>query len=231
MLNTHSLAATLDGINEALFQDRALSQAEMEEVLKWLAGRQYRSGPNAGLFAPTQNDYDAGVRLFTGEKLKTRLAARNILGGEAARALALFDLPSPEAQDVVQRLDRNLLQSCYSRSCIIGECAHSSVGLMRYLAVGKVDDAEQRLLMHIQTLSQQRNGKGRWKRFPFYYTLLAILEIDLSLARDDASPRSAAKEEMRYTAPACERFLRRSPTGDVFDQRRRAVVQKVLEHC
>jgi len=219
MLNPHSLAATLDGVNAAMFQERALIQAEMQAVFKWLAGRQYRSGPHAGLFAPTQGDYDAGVRLFTGEKLKTLLAARNVLGAEAARALALFDLPAPEAQDVIQRLDRNLLQACYSRACVLGECAHSAVGLMRYLATGKVDGAEQRLLMHIQTLARQRDGQGRWKRFPFYYTLLALLEIDLPSARD----------EMHYTAPACERYLRRSPTDDVFDQRRRAVVQRVLE--
>jgi hypothetical protein len=221
MLNPHSLAATLDGINGALFQDRAISQAEMEEVLRWLAGRQYRSGPHAGLFAPTQNDYDAGVRLFTGEKLNTLLATRNVLGSEAARALVLSDLPPQETADILERLNRNMLRSCYAHSCVIGECAHSSVGLMRYLAVSKVDDAEQRLQLHVQTLSQQRNGKGRWKRFPFYYTLLALVEIDLPSAR----------EETRYTAPACERFLRRSPTGDVFDQRRRVVVQKVLEHC
>ncbi len=221
MINPHSLAATLDTINEALFQDRALSKARMEGVVKWLAGRQYRSGPNAGLFALTQKDYDNGVRLFTGEKLKTFLAARNVLGGEFARALVLFDLPSPEMQAIIARVNHNLLWACYSRSCIIGECAHSSVGLMRYLAMRKVDDAEQRLRSHVHTLSQQRDGRGRWKRFPFYYTLLALLEVDLPSARD----------EMRYTAPACERYLRRSPQDDVFYQRRRTIVQKVLDRC
>jgi hypothetical protein len=149
------------------------------------------------------------------------LATRNVLGGEAARALVLFDLPPQETAGMLERLNRNMLRACYAHSCVIGECTHSSVGLMRYLATGEVDDAERRLEIHIQTLSQQRNGKGRWKRFPFYYTLLALLEIDLPSSRD----------EMRYTAPACERYLRRSPTDDVFDQRRRAIVQKVLEHC
>jgi hypothetical protein len=94
---------------------------------------------------------------------------------------------------------------------------------MRYLATGGVDDAERWLQVHVQTLSQQQGSKGRWKRFPFYYTLLALLEIDLPSARD----------EMRYSAPACERYLRRSPTltDDVFYRRRRAIVQRVLGRC
>ncbi len=197
------------------------ARAEVVELVQWLGQRQYKSGPHAGLFAPTQGDYKDGVRLFTGERLKTRLATRNVLSGEAARALVLFDLPLRETESILERLNFNMLQACYSRSCVIGECAHSSVGLMRYLAMREVDDAEQRLQSHIQILSRQRNGKGRWKRFPFYYTLLALLEIGLPLARD----------EMRYTAPACERCLRRSPTDDVFYRRRRTIVQKVLGCC
>lgn len=222
MLDPHSLAATLDGVNEAFFYARALSRADAVELVRWLDRRQYKSGPHAGLFAPTEGDYADGARLFTGEKLKTRLATRNVLGSEAARALVLLAAPQ-ETAGILERLNRNVLQACYARSCVIGECAHSAVGLMRYLATGGVEDAEQRLQAHVQTLSQQQDGKGRWKRFPFYYTLLALLEIDLPSVRD----------EMRYSAPACERYLRRSPTptDDVFYQRRRAIVQRVLDRC
>jgi hypothetical protein len=54
-----------------------------------------------------------------------------------------------------------------------------------------------------------------------YYTLLALSETDLP----------AAVEEMRYAAPACERFLRRSPKDDGFALRQRDVVERVLARC
>jgi hypothetical protein len=94
-----SLAATLDAVNEALFNGRALSRAEKEEAARWVASRQVKAGKQAGLFAPTEDDCQGGVRLFTGERLRTKLAARNILTVEAARALLLFDM----GEDVLER--------------------------------------------------------------------------------------------------------------------------------
>ncbi len=84
LVQSNSLAATLDAVDEALFYDRTLPEVDVDETARWLAGQQVRSGKWAGMFAPTDLDYDHGVRLFTGEKLQTRLAARNILTTEAA---------------------------------------------------------------------------------------------------------------------------------------------------
>jgi hypothetical protein len=218
MIIPNSLATTLDAIHETLFDDRSLSKTQMEEAAKWIVGRQYRSGKQAGMFAPTELDYKAGIRLFTGERLKTKLATRNVLTAQAAWALALLDAG---VQDALERANRWLFRQCFSRSCTTGECAHSAVGLMRYLAVARLADSERRLAAHVEVLSRQRDGKGRWKRFPFYYTLLALSETDLP----------AAVEEMRYAAPACERFLRRSPKDDVFARRQRDVVERVLARC
>jgi len=212
-----SLAATLDAVNKALFDGRSPSKAEREEAARWIAGRQVKGGRQAGLFAPTDDDYQEGVRLFTGERLRTKLAARNILTTEAARALVLFGM----GEDILERTNRWLLEQCFASTCTVGECAHSTVGLMRYLAAGGLNDSEKRLNAHIAVLSQHRDGKGRWGRFPFYYTLLALSESDLP----------AAVEEMRYAIPACERLLRRSPKGDLFALRQRAVVERLLSRC
>ncbi|HUT21207.1 MAG TPA: hypothetical protein VM366_18800, partial [Anaerolineae bacterium] len=89
LVHTDSLAATLDAIDEALFYDREMPGRELGAVASWLAGRQARSGQWAGMFAPTGLDYAQGVVLFSGERLHTRLGARNILTTEAARALTL----------------------------------------------------------------------------------------------------------------------------------------------
>jgi len=208
---------TLDAVNEALFNGRSLSKVENKETVRWIAGRQVEVGKQAGLFAPTEDDYQQGVRLFTGERLRTKLAARNILTAEAARALLLFDIGG----DILERTNRWLLGQCFASACTVGECAHSTIGLMRYLAVGGLADSEKRANAHIAVLSQHRDGQGRWRRFPFYYTLLALCETDLP----------AAVEEMRYAAPACERFLRRSPRDELFAPRQRAVVERVLARC
>ena len=219
MIHSDSMGATLDAINKAFFYKRPPSKAQIQEAAKWIAARQIKSGPNAGLFAPTGRDYKEGVRLFTGEKLKTRLATRNVLGAEAARALLLFDVSF--VQQTLERVNGHLFEQCFSRSCVIGECAHSSVGLVRYLAAGEFADSARRLEAHVELLSRHRDDKGRWKRFPFYYTLLALSEIDTLSAVD----------EMRYAAPACERVLRRSSKDDEFSQRRRTIVQSALARC
>jgi hypothetical protein len=222
LIRPNGLAATLDAINAVFFRDHgSLPKAQAEEVAKWVSGRQVRFGRWAGMFAPTDGDYgrNGGVSLFTGEKLQTKLAVRNILTVEAARVLVLF---GAGLQGALEYTNRWLSEQCFSRDfCVIGECAHSAAGLMRYLAVGGFADAERRLDAHIKTLARHRDGKGRWKRFPFYYTLLALTEIDLP----------TAVEELRYAAPACERVRRRSLKDDKYSSRRRAIVQRALAWC
>jgi hypothetical protein len=70
----------------------------------------------------------------------------------------------------------------------------------------------------MQYLREYRDGRGRWRRFPFYYTLLALTEI----------PDSRATSEMRYAAPVLERMLKREGRADRFDVRRRGVAARVL---
>ncbi|MBN1483677.1 MAG: hypothetical protein JXA37_03060 [Chloroflexia bacterium] len=216
-MDPHSLAATLDDVQETLFYGGELSAGRLEAVAAYLAGRQHRSGEWAGMLAPTERDYHTGVRLFTGEKLQTKLAARHVLTAETARLLALLRPADPARR----RAEGWLLRQCFADGCVIGECAHSAVALMRYLAVSGRDDAPARLQALLARLSRLRSGSGRWRRFPFYYTLLALVEIDLP----------GALEELAYARPAGERYLRRASPDDAFGRRRRAVVQQALLRC
>jgi hypothetical protein len=224
LVQANSLAATLDAIDQALSYDRTLPEADVETAARWLTGRQVRSGKWAGMFAPTDLDYGHGVTLFTKEKLQTQLAARNILTAEAARALTLFSKTNPGFQDAgqyVDRADRWLSGQCFARDCMVGECAHSGIGLMRYVTVRDRDRSQEWLERHIEMLSGRRDGKGRWKGFPFYYTLLTLSEIDLPSAR----------QELCYTVPACERMRRRLSGDDPVVRRRRDVIDRVLSRC
>jgi hypothetical protein len=70
-------------------------------------------------------------------------------------------------------------------------------------------------------LKSHRNGKGRWKRFPFHYSLLALSEMKIP----------GARKEMQYAAPACERILHRGKKRDKIGKRRYSLAQRVLEMC
>jgi hypothetical protein len=76
----------------------------------------------------------------------------------------------------------------------------------------------QRLASGAAILSEHRDSRGSWRRFPFYYTLLALTEMD----------GKRATGELRYAAPRLERMLNRRGSGDRFDSRRRAVARRVL---
>jgi hypothetical protein len=78
---------------------------------------------------------------------------------------------------------------------------------------------KERLTGGVRVLEEHRDGRGRWRRFPFYYTLLALLEGGVK----------AAVPEMRYAAPGLDRLLKRPARRDKYSVRRRALAERVLE--
>jgi hypothetical protein len=69
----------------------------------------------------------------------------------------------------------------------------------------------------MRILKASRNGNGKWKRFPFFYTLYALTGID----------SRAAIEEMKFAAPVLEKYARRSPE-DKYGIRKVKLAEKVL---
>ncbi|MBC8386166.1 MAG: hypothetical protein H8E57_11690, partial [Candidatus Cloacimonetes bacterium] len=100
-------------------------------------------------------------------------------------------------------------------------CGKCSVSLWRHLLVGKYIDAERRLEAGIEVLKDHRDGKGRWRRFPFYYTLLALSEMDFA----------GAIEEMRYVAPILSKLLRRKNKIEFYHERKVLLAEKILTKC
>ena len=222
IIHTRSLAATVDAVNEAFFFGRPLSKSDRQQAAKWIAGRQGEAGSYAGMFAPTKKDFAEGLRLFTGELIKTRAGTAHIIGEEACRALILLNATGKDVADALSeatagmlgRLRKEIRPGMYC-------CGKCSCALWRHLSVGGLDKAERRLAAGVKTLKSRRDGNGRWKVFPFYYTLLALSEIDLP----------SAVSEMRYAAPSCERVLKQSPKDDGYAQRRRLLAERVLAKC
>jgi len=115
------------------------------------------------------------------------------------------------------------LTTIAGHACGMYCCARCSCALWRNLAAGGLPevDAERWLREGIAQLAALRDRNGRWGRFPVYYTLLALSEIDLP----------PAVEELRHAAPVLQRMLRRAPTGDRYDHRRRTVAERALARC
>ena len=73
----------------------------------------------------------------------------------------------------------------------------------------------------MKTLRAARLADGKWRRFRFYFTILALSEIGLP----------AARQERKYAAPRCESLLKRRPRDDQFDARRRQLAERILALC
>jgi hypothetical protein len=63
-----------------------------------------------------------------------------------------------------------------------------------------------------------RDGAHQWRRFPFWYTVLALSEMDSVEAR----------AELKYAAPALEQAASRSVPSSVYARRRREVAIRAL---
>jgi len=161
--------------------------------------------------------------VFTGESIRSGAATGHILGEEACRSLILLDVDNSNVWDSLERAKEGMLSALnsYPKNSGFYCCGTCTCALWRHLTAGGLDNSEQRLKKGMSVLRLHRKGDGRWKRFPFYYTLLALVEIDLPSAR----------KEMQYAAPVCERYLKRSPRKDKYAQRRRVLAERVLERC
>lgn len=226
IVDPDSLAATLDTLNEMFFSGTKIAKANREPTAKWIAGRQGLRFSYAGMPAPMDAECNADHRVFTGEPIKSAASASHILGEEACRALILLDVNDEFVASALKKatqgmMSRLLLPSGEPNPETLGMycCAMCSCAYWRHLAVGGLHDSKKRLAAGMEALKEHRKGDGQWRRFPFYYTLLALSEIKLP----------AALEEMRYAAPVLKRYLKRAPKDDIYEQRRRILAQRILE--
>jgi len=92
------------------------------------------------------------------------------------------------------------------------------VSVWRHLTAGGLSKARLRLKEGAKILNKHRDCGNGWRRFPFYYTLLALSEM----------PGKTVVEELRYTAPRLERMLKRRGRGNQSEVRRRAIAERIL---
>jgi len=208
----------LDSLEEAILllgrSHRSGDVLDFEQVVEFIAGQQIRYGRDAGIFVESRNVSRSKPRVYTGERLQTYLAAKNILTIDSARALILSGSTSDVVQSSITLVDSWLEQQCFSDFCAAGECRHSSLAFIRYLnACSKTD----RLETMISKLSKFRDGKGGWKGFPYFFTLLVLAEIESPIAND----------ELSYALASLERRFKRSRSEEPYATRRNEILTKV----
>jgi len=201
IVNTRSLAMTLDAVNDALFYGRPVgTKAQKEQVAGWIASRQGKKGAYANMFAPTKRDLEESAKLFTGERVRSGAATGHILGQEASRALILLNITRKPIMEALKRAQAGIMERIEEhdktgRSIGTYCCGTCTCAYWRHLAAGGLDNGQKRLAVGMKVLKSCRDGEGKWKRYPFYYTLLALSELDLP----------GAVAELRYAGKICER--------------------------
>jgi hypothetical protein len=218
-----SLAAVIDRLDESLFFARPLPTAAKAAAARFIARRQGLPGSYAGMFAPVTSELADGFHTFTGEALASNAAPCHILGEEACRLLILLKVPA--TKPALERATANMiarLDETEQRGYPVGTycCGTCSCSYWRHLAAGGLNRQEDRLAAGLKILESRRQPNGRWRAFPFWYTLLALTEMNLPVAN----------AEMQFAAPVCERYVRRVPAGK-YAARRRRVAELVLERA
>jgi len=223
ILETNSLAITIDNLTDAFFYGRNIPSAEKLEIAKWIAGRQGEKGSYSGLPAPTAYDFSLPVKLFTGEIVKTRAARAHILGEEAMTALYLLDVKNPYVKTAMKNASELFSEriGCPKPGTGYYCCGLCTPWYWRHLSAGGYSENgwnAKEISRGMKILKGHRDGKGRWRRFPFYCTLFALLDID----------DKGAVGEIKYAAPSIERYLKRGRRGDKISSRRYDILEKVL---
>lgn len=223
MIHSASLSQTVDAVNAAWFDRRALAVTERRQVARWIASRQGLPGAYADTFAGFAAERDKGIVVFTGERI-TSASARHIVGEEACRALQSLGVRDRVVAAALDRACDGLMR-CLERAALDPRrtnpglfcCGKCSVGLWRNLLSGSLSRREERIRRGAGHLRSVRDGNGQWRRFPFWYTVLALSEMD--------TPE--ALRELRYAAPVLERATR-SPANGIYATRRRELAVRAL---
>jgi len=226
VIREDSLSRTIDAVDEVAFDGRTLPAAERSRVARWIAARQGLPGAKSGSFAGFPAELREGVVAFTGERF-THASARHILGEEACRTLRSLDVRDPKVQAALERANAGLMSAVahaehdprYGNNPGAYCCGKCSVGMWRNLISGGLDRRDERLRRGVGGfLRSCREGQGRWRVFPFWYTVLALTEMDVPEARS----------ELEYASPVLERTAHRAVPSSVHGRRRHELARRAL---
>jgi hypothetical protein len=218
------LSKTVDAINAVLFEGGTLSGRQRDAVVRWIVARQGLPRAYAGTFAGFPGELTHGISIFTGERI-TSASARHIIGEETCRVLRLIAAADRVAAPALERANHALQNRIDAAAADPRHdnpglycCGKCSVGFWRNLLSGGLDRQEERLYHGVGELRASRDDDG-WRRFPFWYTILALSEMDFR----------AATNELAYAAPRLERTAERATATSPYGLRRKTLAARALD--
>ena len=224
LIRPSSLSQTVDAINAAAFERSVLPANERQAAARWIVARQGLPGAYGDTFAGFPAEREKGIVVFTGERISSA-SARHILGEETCRALRLLDVRDDGVDAALDRADAGLMR-CLERAALNERntnpglycCGKCSVGLWRNLLAGGLDRQEERLRLGAGHLRSMRDGERQWRRFPFWYTVLALSDMDVP----------EASRELKYVAASLELAAKRPSSSATSAQRRHELAKRAL---
>ncbi len=222
LLNRSSLYKTVDNVNEALFYNKPISKKEANEIISWISGRLDTKHSYNHSFGLTDYDLNHPVYTFTGERLLCA-SMRHIMAEESSRVMIkLSEITGTKSPALEKTTDifSKMLDNYRSYGKPEGTfcCGACTIGLWRHLNAGGLKKHQRSLPDGILALHGSRDESGKWGRYPFYYTLLALSEIN-----DDS-----AIKEINYAMPACERAFKRLHKKGKFAKRRYDLLMRIM---
>jgi len=216
ILVSESLQETLWRLEEVRQGFRNKSATYVQEALQWVLARQGLPGSYSNLFMPTVQDVTQGARLLTGERMRSGGGTRHVLGEEALRTVIVWKLGSASAvTEAVKGFNQIIERGGKSGSY----CCHTcTMSFLRTLTVVEPDKGGEIVEKGLNKIRKARTSDGRWRGFPFYYTLLTLSEIDTT----------SAHAELRHASKTAERLLKRYQNGDRVSRFRRLALEKTL---
>lgn len=202
LLAPESLQETVYRLEEVRRGFRTSSDKEVQEALNWILGRQGLKGSYRKLFAPTEKDLSDGLQMLTGERFPGRgLLTRHILGEEALRAVVLWNRKShPIAMKALDGFEEMVNSHPSGFYC----CYNCTSPFLRTLSTVKPKRWDEILDEGIGNIKKTRVSNGRWQGFPFYYTLLALSEMDVR----------SAKDELKYAGKTAQKLIKKYKKGN-----------------
>lgn len=224
LLNKNSLVQTIDNISEAMLMNKEIPLKDKTLLANFILSRQDKPLAYAHTFAPTEFDLAHEFRLFTGEKVNSKVGLCHILGEEASSILRKLNSKKGNIDIALQKADNGLDSYINKYSHLYPKgfycCKTCSSALWLNIGTGGVK-SQQSLLTHgIKILENQRNGNGRWKGFHYYYTLHVLNAIDIEFA----------KHELKYAAPEIEKRLKLNLKNESkYELRRNLISEQILQ--
>jgi hypothetical protein len=219
LLDTNSLAHTLDNLNDKILRGEKITENERVKIAHWLASIQGKPRSYRGMFAIATNDKKNETKLFTGELLNSNASLGHILGEEALRALLWLDVREKPIQIAIANAIASFTEYTGYRAenppsmFCCGKCTDAVLRVMKLI---DESEAKRYIQSSLKAMKSLRDGNGKWRRFPFYYTLYALLDLP------------GAEEELRYALPVLDRSLKTARNLDSYGQRKLLIKEQIL---